>query len=70
MDISAQGFSLLPVEFPTTFLGSISAIQKCLSLSKVYYFVVVITTSHVKRMATVEGITGKCVGGGSVMAQR
>jgi hypothetical protein len=47
MYISDQGFShFLPVEFPTSFLGPISTIQKCLMLSMVIYYVVIITSSQ------------------------
>ena len=47
MDISDQGFSLfLPVEFPTSFLGPVSTIQKCLTLSVVIYYVVIIISSQ------------------------
>jgi len=39
--IKASPF-FLPVEFPTNFLGPISTIQKCLMLSVVIYYVVII----------------------------
>jgi len=64
MDISDQSFSLFsPVEFPISFLGPKSIIQKCLTLSMVIYYVVIITNSQVKRVTRLEGITGKCAGG-------